>query len=130
MSLRTVGFSLLMVFMLAVAACGGGDDDGDNGDNGDNGNGGGGSTTVEAPGLEFDPAEFSIPADEDHEITLDNTDSQEHTLVIDELDLELAADGGESDSGTLSAPEAGEYVYYCSIPGHRESGQEGTLTVE
>ena len=23
----------------------------------------------------------------------------------------------------------GEYVYYCAIPGHRESGMEGVLTV-
>jgi cytochrome c oxidase subunit II len=128
-SFRTIGFSLLMVFMLAVAACGGDDDD--NGDENGNGNGnGGGSTTIEAPGMEFDPAEFTITAGEDHEVTLDNTDGQPHTLVVDEGDFEIEADGGESASGTLNVPDAGEYTFYCSIPGHRESGQEGTLTVE
>ena len=24
----------------------------------------------------------------------------------------------------------GEYIYFCTIPGHREGGMEGTLTVD
>jgi uncharacterized cupredoxin-like copper-binding protein len=124
-SFRTVGFSLLMVFMLAVAACGG-DDDGDDG----NGNGNGGSTTIETPGMSYDPDSFTIAAGEDHEVTVDNTDGQWHTFTIDDLDVDLEVEPGESDSVTLNVPDAGEYEFYCTVPGHRESGQVGTLTVE
>jgi uncharacterized cupredoxin-like copper-binding protein len=127
-SLRTVGFSLLMVFMLAVAACGG-DDDGDDGNG--NGNGGnGGSTTIETPGMSYDPDSFTISAGEDHEVTIDNTDGQLHTFTIDELDVDVEVAGGESETTTLNVPDAGEYTFYCTVPGHREAGQEGTLTVE
>jgi plastocyanin len=124
-SFRFVGFSLLMAFMLAVAACGG-DDDGDDGDAAN----GGGSVTVETPGLEFDPDEITASAGEELEITLNNTDGQLHNFTLDEADFALEAAGGESETATLTVPDAGEYEFYCSVPGHRESGQVGTLIVE
>ncbi len=127
-SFRFAGFSLLMVFMLAVAACGG-DDDG-NGDDGDVANGNG-SVTIETPGMEFDPDTITASAGEELEITLDNTDGQLHNFTLDEADFQVEAAGGESETATLTVPdEAGEYEFYCSVPGHRESGQVGTLTVE
>ena len=37
-------------------------------------------------------------------------------------------DGGtKSFSATL---KAGTYTYYCSVPGHRQAGMQGTLTVK
>ena len=55
-----------------------------------------------------------------------------HDVVIEELDdLEVVfAAGGEVDVGEVELEAGEEYTYYCSIPGHREAGMEGTFTVE
>jgi plastocyanin len=40
---------------------------------------------------------------------------------------ELVAEGSDSASVNL---KPSEYTYYCTVPGHREAGMEGTLTVK
>jgi len=64
--------------------------------------------------------------------TLINDGAAPHDVTIEELgDVHVVhADGGTSETGTVEL-EAGEtYTYYCSIPGHRGAGMEGTFTVE
>ena len=46
----------------------------------------------------------------------------------DDFKLEVSR-GGDTDDGTIEL-EAGDYVFYCDVPGHRAAGMEGTLTVE
>lgn len=36
----------------------------------------------------------------------------------------------EGEDSTEIEFKAGEYTFYCTVPGHREGGMEGTLTVE
>jgi plastocyanin len=40
---------------------------------------------------------------------------------------EVISESNESASVTL---KPGEYTFYCSVPGHRQGGMEGTLTAE
>lgn len=78
---------------------------------------------------EYESAPAQLPAG-DVALTLDNTGSIEHNVTIEELGDETVLDaaGGETDETTI-ALEPGELTYYCSVPGHREGGMEGTLTV-
>lgn len=67
-------------------------------------------------------------------VTIDfkNPSALEHNVVIEQNGKELAgfepiANGEESESAEL---KPGTYTFYCSVPGHREAGMEGTLTVK
>jgi plastocyanin len=65
-------------------------------------------------------------------IDFENPAPLEHNVVIEQDGKELAGfepitEGEESVSAEL---EPGTYTYYCSVPGHREAGMEGTLTVK
>jgi plastocyanin len=65
-------------------------------------------------------------------IALDNPAALEHDVAI-ERDGEEVAKSDLVSEGTTEVTadlEPGEYVFYCSVPGHREGGMEGTLTVE
>jgi plastocyanin len=62
------------------------------------------------------PNESSV----DHDISLEGGGIDERGEVV--------RDGGVSEIQV--DVQAGEYTFYCSVPGHREAGMEGTLTVE
>lgn len=90
-----------------------------------------GARQIEVTGssFAFDPDEIEVATGEDVAIVLTSTDIL-HDFTIDELDAHVAADGGETETGGLRAEEPGRYTFYCTVPGHREAGMEGTLIVE
>lgn len=92
----------------------------------------GGSFSIEAGEFFFEDLTGAYWAG-DIEVTLDNIGGAEHNIVViganEGSDNPVAqALGGESATGTVNLFE-GDYVYYCSIPGHRAQGMEGELTV-
>lgn len=118
-----------------LAACGGGDggsesaaaDSADSSDSSDTG-GGGAELTVGMKEFEFDPAEITVEAGE-VTITAQNNGVVEHDFSIEEADVKVYATGGEQTTETITL-EPGTYTFFCSVPGHREAGMEGTLTAE
>jgi plastocyanin len=95
--------------------------------------GGGGALTLTAdPGgdLSFDKKSLEAPAGE-VTIRMENPSQLPHNVSVEgdgvEEEGETVEEGGTSE--VSARMNAGEYTFYCSVPGHREGGMEGTLTV-
>ena len=79
--------------------------------------------------LLFDPTEVTVPAGATVRLTFDNISEVPHNLTFnDPIDAATAniVDPGASETIEFTAPEAGEYVFVCTL----HPGMEGTLIVE
>lgn len=142
--------SLLVLGLVAAALVACGDDDDEvtvptdtvteetaNGEEeaGGGAQGGGSSVEFEAPaegGLEYTTDEASAKAGK-VTIEFNNPQSIPHDVAIESADGELVGKTDviteAEDSATVNLEE-GEYTFYCTVPGHREAGMEGTLNIE
>lgn len=123
--------SALVLAATLIAACGSDDDDTNSEGNVTTSSTDHGTRGVLVAGRSFayDPPEIRAKAGENLAIVLTSEDVL-HDFVIDELDIYIAADVGTTKVKGLKADKPGRYTYYCSLPGHREGGMEGTLIVE
>jgi plastocyanin len=146
------GFALILA-AIALVACGGDDDDSDTTggattttESGSEAGGGGneaeGGTAGSAATLDFeaDPGgglayteksatseagkvtvNFTNPQGVSHDVAIEDSGGKEvgATEVI-----------GEGSDSTVVDLEPGDYTFFCSVPGHREAGMEGELTVK
>ena len=128
-----------LALVVAVAACGGDDDEESEepaaeATTEDTGGGGGGETLMLAadPGgaLAFDQTELTAAAGE-VTIELMNESGIPHNVEVEGNGVEEVSETITEGSTSLTLTlEPGEYEFYCAVPGHREGGMEGTLTVE
>jgi len=82
--------------------------------------------------LAFEEKEVTAKAGEDT-IDLTNQSSVPHDVSIEDsagktiAQTEITSEGSATTTADL---KPGTYTFYCSVPGHREAGMEGTLTVK
>jgi plastocyanin len=65
--------------------------------------------------------DFMNPSSLEHDVAIEDSSGEEIAVS------EVIAKGKTSISADLAL---GNYTYYCTVPGHREEGMEGTLTVK
>lgn len=126
MTRRAPFLALLLALLLALAACGGDDEAAEPANGGD-------GETIELAAdpegaLAYDKSSLEASTGE-VTIMLTNDSSVEHDVRIEELDVGTDVITEGTDSVTFTA-EPGTYTFFCSVPGHREAGMEGTLAVE
>jgi nitrite reductase (NO-forming) len=65
------------------------------------------------------------------QINLINGEGAEHDIVVEQYAVRSDRVVGKAASSTMSftADRTGEFIYFCSVPGHRESGMEGRVQV-
>ena len=81
-------------------------------------------------GLSFDQAELTVAAGE-VTVELVNESGVPHNVEVEGNGVEEVSETISSGSTELTLTlEPGEYTFYCAVPGHREGGMEGTITVE
>jgi plastocyanin len=129
-----------VVAALGLAACGGGDDNNETTAvtpaTTTGGGGGGGSTvdisTPSGSDLAFDQKDVSAKAG-NVTIDFDNKQALQHDVKVEDSSGQELGGTDLVSSGTATATvslQPGTYTFFCSVPGHREAGMEGTLTVK
>lgn len=118
--------------------------------------GSGKAVTVVTTDMAFQPREVRVAVDVPASLRLQNKGALLHDWTVERLparDVEAhaSADHAHGDGGGTSAPPpgavhvaaeaghtaevrftptaAGEYVFYCTVAGHRQAGMEGKLVV-
>jgi uncharacterized cupredoxin-like copper-binding protein len=140
---KVAGLVALVFASIALVACGG--------------SGGGGTTTTETGGgeagtgaaaggksstvkFETDPSgQLAFTTTQmtaktgQATVELNNSQALPHDVAIEDSSGNLVGKTETVAEGSATAVvdlKPGTYTYYCTVPGHREAGMEGTLTVK
>ena len=97
---------------------------------------GGGSTvdisTPSGSDLAFDQKSASAKAGS-VTVDFDNKQPLQHDVAVADSSGKILGQTDLVSSGTANATvnlQPGTYTFYCTVPGHREAGMQGTLTVK
>lgn len=149
---KFVAMFALLLAAFALVACGGGDDttsDTPSETPTTQEEGGGGEGEKEAEGGTAGAATFDVEADPSGALayTTDKATAKAGKVTVNFTnsspvphDVRIEDSSGENIGGTEVLSEGnesatvdlkpGEYKFFCSVPGHRQGGMEGTLTVK
>ncbi|MFQ5825953.1 MAG: cupredoxin domain-containing protein [Dehalococcoidia bacterium] len=89
---------------------------------------GGAEIVVSASYPKFAPSALTVAKGKAIRLKITSKDMA-HTFTIDELGINVTVGGGQTATSEIKVDKAGTFTFYCSVPGHRDAGMEGALTV-
>jgi nitrite reductase (NO-forming) len=87
------------------------------------------SVSMTASEFKFSPTSVQVPVGQKVSFSLDNKGAVEHDVTVPATGFTLFARAGQSATGEFTFDKPGVFDFICSIPGHKEAGMKGTLTV-
>jgi len=99
--------------------------------------------------LKYNPATIELAAGEPVHLVLKNEGALEHDFTIEQIDIKMDQPAesshmttgmhadlhvhtmpGETSEMTFTPEKSGTYTFFCTVPGHKEGGMTGSLTVK
>ena len=87
------------------------------------------NVTITASEFKFSPTSMQVPVGQKVRFTLNNSGVVEHDFTVQNTAFSLSANPGQTATGEFTFDKAGVFQFFCSIPGHKDAGMKGTLTV-
>jgi uncharacterized cupredoxin-like copper-binding protein len=84
---------------------------------------------VSASEFMFDPTSLTLKIDEPVQATITNTGSLKHTFTIPDLDVDAVLTAGQTVTVKFTPTESGTFELLCTVPGHKDAGMVGTVSV-
>jgi uncharacterized cupredoxin-like copper-binding protein len=86
--------------------------------------------TIASTEFKFSQPSTPIVAGRPVTIVLNNSEGEtEHSIVVPALGLHILARAGEVVKKDYTFETPGEYEFVCDLPGHKEAGMKGKLSV-
>ena len=87
------------------------------------------NVSITASEFKFSPTSINVPLGQKVIFTLNNTGVVEHDFTVASTGFTLRANPGQTATGEFTFDKPGVFDFICSIPGHKDAGMKGSLTV-